>query len=87
MANRAVIDLTVDPKSKKKTLTIRMESDPDALPHEHEQAHKDLVNKLLEKGMIGSGDDIVIERVKEEVPGGSQPQQQGQQQREAIAQK
>ena len=41
---------------------ISYESDSDALPHEHEEAHRLLVEKLLEKGIAKAGDAIRVER-------------------------
>ena len=42
MANYARLRLIVDPKTKKRELVISYESDADALPVEHENAHKKL---------------------------------------------
>ncbi len=58
----ARIRLHVDATTKKRTVVISYESDEDALPHEHEEAHRALVDKLLEKGLVGAGDSIVVER-------------------------
>lgn len=55
--------LEVDPKTQNKRLLIGLESDPDALPMEHEDDHKALVERLLEAGLIGDGvGQLVIER-------------------------
>ncbi len=58
----ARIRLDVDPTTKKRTVVISYESDEDALPHEHEEAHRALVDKLIERGIVGAGDSIVVER-------------------------
>lgn len=58
----ARIRLNVDPVTKRRTVVISYESDEDALPHEHEEAHRALVDKLLERGLVGAGDAIVVER-------------------------
>jgi hypothetical protein len=60
------IRLEVDPATRKRTVTISYESDQDALPHEHEEAHRALVNKLFEGGIVKPGDDIKVEREGEQ---------------------
>lgn len=62
MPNTATIRLSVDPVSKKRTITIAYTSDAEALPHEHEEAHREIVEKLFEGGIAKPGDDIVVER-------------------------
>jgi hypothetical protein len=55
--------LEVDPTTQQKRLLIGLESDPDALPMEHEDDHQALVDRLLEAGLIGDGvGQLVIER-------------------------
>jgi hypothetical protein len=77
------IRLRVNPETGKKDIIVSLRSDEDALPHEHEQQHKALVEKLLQRG-INPGDlgDIVVEREEEEkapaLPSGEQPQGQRQ---------
>jgi hypothetical protein len=56
------IRLEIDPKTSKRTVVIAYESDSDALPHEHEEAHRALVQKLFEGGLAREGDAIVVER-------------------------
>ena len=58
------IRLRCDPETGKKDIIISLRSDADALPHEHEQQHRALVDKLLEKAnreettvVTGSRDD------------------------------
>jgi hypothetical protein len=63
----ARIRLEIDPQSGKRTIVISYESDADALPHEHEQAHRELVDKLFEKGLAKDGDAIHVEREGEKV--------------------
>jgi len=62
--------LDIDPHTSKRTIVIAYESDADALPHEHEEAHRTLVNKLFEGGIAKEGDAIRVERQAEaeEVP-------------------
>ncbi len=42
------LKLVVDPETGKKTLVADYASDSDALPHEHEEEHRQYVRKLLE---------------------------------------
>jgi hypothetical protein len=62
------IRLRCDPETGKKDIIISLRSDEDALPHEHEQQHKALVEKLLEKGIIKATElgQIIVEREEEE---------------------
>jgi hypothetical protein len=64
----ARIRLDVDPTTKKRTIVISYESDTDALPHEHEEAHRQLLEKLFEKGVIAKGDTVKVEREGEAAP-------------------
>jgi hypothetical protein len=58
----ARIRLEIDPGTGKRTIVISYESDADALPHEHEEAHRALLEKLFEKGLAKAGDAIHVER-------------------------
>jgi len=40
------IMLRRDPSTGKQNIIIKLDSDPDALPHEHEQMHRKLVEKV-----------------------------------------
>ncbi len=71
-----------DPDTGKQNIVVKLDSDPDALPIEHEQMHKTLVEKLVGRG-INAEDlgEIVIEREPERAPAGgaaepAQPQRQ-----------
>lgn len=77
------ISLRRDPNTGKQDIHISLRSDEDALPHEHEQMHRQLVEKLVGKGIISSPDDvgnITVEREEEEAipesPQGNAPQDQ-----------
>jgi hypothetical protein len=62
MATMQII-LRRDPASGKQNIWVKLDSDPDALPIEHEQMHKKLVEKLIGVGI--SPDDmgeIIVER-------------------------
>jgi hypothetical protein len=58
----ATLKLTIEPATGKRTVTISYASDEDALPHEHEEAHRALVEKILERGTPSKADTIVVER-------------------------
>jgi FtsH ternary system domain X3-analog len=74
------IHLRRDPQTGKQNIIIKLESDPDALPHEHEQMHRRLVEKLIGKGLLQAEDlgEIIVEREQTEkappAPAANQPQ-------------
>ena len=59
-----ILRLETDPATKKKNIWIKYESDSDALPMEHEEAHKKLVEALIAGGKVKAEDvgTIRIER-------------------------
>ena len=61
------IRLRVNPETGKKDIIVALDSDDDSLPHEHEQLHRQLVEKLIHGGLIGAGEvgALVIERLEE----------------------
>jgi hypothetical protein len=61
------IRLCCDPTTGKKDILISLRSDEDSLPHEHEQLHKALVDKLIDKGLLQASElgQIVVEREEE----------------------
>lgn len=63
------IRLQTDPLTGKKDIVVSLQSDEDLLPHEHEQQHRELVEKLIEGGLVAASDvgKIVVER-EEETP-------------------
>lgn len=62
MAEMLII-LRRDPQSGKQNIVVKLESDPDALPIEHEQMHRKLVEKLVAGGAnVEDLGDLVIER-------------------------
>jgi hypothetical protein len=69
----ATLKLRTDPVTGKRTITISYTSDLDALPHEHEEAHRQVVEKLFEGGIAKPGDTIVVEREGAHVPGAPTP--------------
>jgi hypothetical protein len=62
------IRLIPDPASGKQNIIITLRSDEDALPHEHEQQHKALVEKLINRGLLKEGEEgqIVVTREQDE---------------------
>jgi hypothetical protein len=68
------IRLQIDPETGKKNIIVSLSSDADALPHEHEQQHRQLVEKLIQKGLLKAGElgQIVVER--EETEGEAAPE-------------
>jgi hypothetical protein len=62
------IRLRCDPATGKKDIVISLRSDEDSLPHEHEQMHQELVNKLVHGGLVKASEvgKIIVEREEEE---------------------
>jgi hypothetical protein len=59
------IRLRRDPQTGKHDIIIDMKSDEDALPHEHEQMHREAVEKIIGKENVGK---VIIEREAERLP-------------------
>lgn len=61
------IRLRVNPETGKKDIIVSLHSDDDSLPHEHEQMHRKLVEKLISGGLIEASEtgNVVIERLEE----------------------
>ena len=59
-----IIRLTVNPQTGKKDITVKLTSDSDSLPHEHEEMHRKLVDQLIEGGAVSASElgKITIER-------------------------
>lgn len=77
---KMTIRLQIDPNTGKKDIVISLASDADMLPHEHEEQHRKLVEKLLEGGIVKASElgQILVERVEEEeerAAPASQPQE------------
>src|SRR5439155_2602036 len=62
------IRLRCDPATGKKDIVITLRSDADGLPHEHEQKHRALVEKLIHGGLVKAAEvgQIVVEREQPE---------------------
>ena len=82
------IRLIPDSATGKKNIVISLRSDADALPHEHEQMHRTLVEKLVNGGLVKAEEvgQIVVEREEKEqapprpVEAGQQGERQAQKQ-------
>ena len=61
------IRLRTDPATGKKDIVVSLRSDDDALPLEHEQQHRALVQKLIEGGLVKAEElgQVVVEREEE----------------------
>ena len=73
------IRLRCDPATGKKDIIIGLRSDEDALPQEHEQQHRALVEKLIHGGLLKASEvgQIIVEREEEQpaaTPAASQPE-------------
>jgi hypothetical protein len=74
------IRLRINPQTGKKDIIVSLSGEADALPHEHEQMHKALVDKLIEGGIIKAGEEgkVVVHREEDDkippLPSGVEPQ-------------
>lgn len=79
--------LEIDPHTRKKNVWVKYESDGDALPIEHEEAHRKIVEALLAGGKVKPDElgEIVVEREGQGQVKEPQPEQAPQ--REGVKQK
>jgi hypothetical protein len=58
------IRLRCDPATGKKDIIVSLRADEDALPMEHEQRHRALVEKLHEGGLLSASElgRVIVER-------------------------
>jgi len=61
------IRLQIDPNTGKKDIVVSLSLDADMLPHEHEEQHRKLVEKLIEGGIVKASElgQLIVERVEE----------------------
>jgi len=66
------IRLQIDPQTGKRDIIVTLRADDDSLPHEHEQQHRALVDKLIEGGLLKAGEAgrVIVERGEEESESG-----------------
>ena len=64
---KMTIRLEIDPATNKKNIIVSLSSDADALPQEHEQQHRELVEKLIQGGVLKASElgKIIVEREEE----------------------
>lgn len=82
------IRLTIDRKTGKKNVTISYRSDEGALPMEHEEDHRRIVDRLIEGGALKASElgAIVIERKEEETAAEAVSEGDERNQRESVEQ-
>jgi hypothetical protein len=58
------ISFRCDPATGKKDIIVKLHSDADALPQEHEQLHRNLVEKLIHGGLLKATElgQLIVER-------------------------
>jgi hypothetical protein len=61
------IRLRCDPQTGKRDIIVQLHSDADSVPHEHEQLHRNLVEKLVNGGILKASEagKLIIEREAE----------------------
>ncbi len=81
------IRLETDPITGKKNITVALRSDEDALPQEHEQQHKALLDKLIEGGIVKAGEigTIVVERETADEESASSPTSVSEEERRSVS--
>ena len=81
------IRLRCDPTTGKKDIVISLRSDADVLPHEHEQQHRALVEKLIGQGLVKAEEvgQIVVERGEEEKQPAARPRRAEEGERRSVA--
>ena len=79
------IQLRMNSETGKQDIVISLRSDEDLLPHEHENQHQALVDKLIEGGLLKAGDagKIIVEREEEASLG--TPQSESPKQQEGLS--
>jgi hypothetical protein len=81
------IRLVVDPSTGKKNIIVSYHSESDALPIEHEEEHRALVDKLIEGGVIKASEagKVIVAREEESPVGEVSSTSEGE--RESVRQK
>lgn len=61
------IRLHSDPETGKKDIIVSLEKDAELLPHEHETLHRELLERLIEGGVLTAGEagQFVVQREPE----------------------
>jgi len=60
------IKFRFDIETGQKEILVEYEADPDAMPYEHEQRHREIVEALVGKGVIGADETelVRVERIE-----------------------
>lgn len=61
------IRLRMNPGTGRPEVLVDLESDADALPYEHEELHRRVVERLLEAGLLPDGDSAAVV-IRRELP-------------------
>ena len=69
------IRLRVNPNTGKKDILIDLQRDEDALPHEHEQKHRKLVERLVDGGALKASEVGQVVLSRDEIEVASEPRQ------------
>jgi hypothetical protein len=82
-----VLRLRVNPETGRKDVIVEYHSDEDALPMEHEEDHRDLLDRLIAGGVLTAEEagDIVVERVTKEQDAPAQAAPEAEAAPEALA--
>jgi FtsH ternary system domain X3-analog len=61
------IQLRCDPETGKRDIIVQLGSDADSTPQEHEQLHRELVDRLVNGGILKAGEagKLIVEREPE----------------------
>ena len=84
-----VIQLQVDPTTRRKNIVVSYRSDADALPMEHEEEHRRLVNALVEGGVVKAEElgKIEIKRESAQAVASDAAEATAEDERESVEQK
>ncbi|MBH25656.1 MAG: hypothetical protein CMH57_14635 [Myxococcales bacterium] len=71
MSAEIKVHLRYNLETGKKDIVIEYDSEDDALPYEHEQRHRQLVEELVGKGILDSDDvgNVLVGRVEKDAQG------------------
>ena len=84
-----ILRLEIDPHTKKRNVLVKLDSDSDALPTEHEEQHKAIVEALLANGGLKAEDigTITIEREGQGAAAKTEEKKDASAQREPVSNK
>ena len=62
------IRLRTNPETGRKDIVVHLKEDDDAMPHEHEQLHRSLVEQLLNGGILQKDEvgELIVDRIEPE---------------------